>query len=311
MNILVTGYTGFVGQNLTRYLSTTNLDFIYNLSKAELLNAEDYLIDILSDNKINAIIHLAGKAHDLKQQSNSKEYFEINFELTKKLYNAFLRSTAQKFIFISSVKAVADKVTDILYEDATPDPKTDYGKSKLAAEQHIQSMQNNDNNGKLFYILRPCMIHGPGNKGNLNLLYKIAKTGFPYPLAAFENRRSFLSIDNLSFIIKELIEKENIPSGVYNVADDVPLSTNQIIRIIGEEASKKTRLLRVNKNLIKTITYLGDILPLPINSERLRKLTESFIVSNSKLVTALQKELPISSENGLRLTIQSFLRHDG
>ena len=74
--------------------------------------------------------------------------------------------------------------------------------------------------GKRVYILRPCMIHGPGNKGNLNLLYQLVSKGLPWPLGGFQNQRSFLSVENLCFVIKELLENESIPSGVYQVADD-------------------------------------------------------------------------------------------
>ena len=309
MNILITGSSGFVGKNLIRYLSEDNANFIYNLSRVELLASEADLVNMLCNLKIDTIIHLAGKAHELKKKSNPKEYFEVNFELTKKLYDAFLKTSAQKFIFVSSVKAATDTVANVLYEDNVPDPKTDYGKSKLAAERYIQSAQISSDD-KLFYILRPCMIHGPGNKGNLNLLYKITKAGLPYPLAAFENQRSFLSIDNLSFVINELIKSKHIPSGIYNVADDIPLSTNRVIKIMGEEISKGTRLLYINKKLIKILAFWGDIFPLPINSTRLKKLTESYIVSNNKLTEALKKTLPISSEDGLRLTIRFFLHND-
>ena len=82
----------------------------------------------------------------------------------------------------------------ILTEDTIPNPKTHYGISKLQAENYILDQKLPE--GKRVYILRPCMIHGPGNKGNLNLLYTLVKKGFPWPLGAFENQRSFLSIDN-------------------------------------------------------------------------------------------------------------------
>ncbi|MBV5342376.1 nucleoside-diphosphate-sugar epimerase, partial [bacterium] len=91
------------------------------------------------------------------------------------------------------------------------------------------------------YILRPCMIHGPGNKGNLNLLYNVVKRGIPYPLGAFENRRSFCSIDNLSFVINGLIENQ-VASGIYNVCDDETVSTNELIELISISLGKKSRI---------------------------------------------------------------------
>ena len=150
------------------------------------------------------------------------------------------------------------------------------------------------------------MIHGPGNKGNLNLLYKIVSNSFPWPLGAFENKRSFCSIDNLCFIIYELINNEEIPSGVYNVADDEPVSTNELIRLIADSQGKKSMNWNIPKTIIRSISKLGDIFRLPLNTERLNKLTETYIVSNHKLINAINKPLPFSAKEGLLKTFNSF-----
>ena len=150
------------------------------------------------------------------------------------------------------------------------------------------------------------MIHGPGNKGNLNLLYKLVSMGIPWPLGAFENQRSFCSIDNLMFIFKELIEREDIPSGVYNLADDIPLSTNEVISILGESQNRKPRIWSFSKGLIELVAKIGNILKLPLNEESLQKLTDSYVVSNKKLINAIGKPLPVSSREGLLTTFQSF-----
>jgi nucleoside-diphosphate-sugar epimerase len=150
------------------------------------------------------------------------------------------------------------------------------------------------------------MIHGPGNKGNLNLLYKIVKKGIPWPLASFDNQRSFCSIDNLSFVIRSIIEK-NIESGIYHIADDQPVSTNELYSLIAEAQGKKARLLKINKSIISFFAKIGDILHLPLNSERLKKLTESYVVSNKKLKKALNIEkMPFNAKQGLIKTINSF-----
>lgn len=293
--VLLTGATGFVGSNLIPYLN--NFGF-----EARSLSRED-LSSFLSFNASQAIVHLAGKAHDLKKTSNSEEYYQVNFELTKKLYDAFLKSEAKKFIFISSVKASADVVDGVLTEDNIPNPITDYGKSKLMAEQYIQSQSLPA--GKSYYILRPCMIHGPGNKGNLNLLYKFVQKGIPYPLASFENKRSFLSVENLCFVIANILQKD-IPSGIYNVADDEALSTNNVVKILADSLNKKPIIWAIPSSLIRGLAKIGDVLRLPLNSERLNKLTENYVVSNKKLKQALNLALPISTEQGLAITARSF-----
>lgn len=300
MVVQVTGATGFVGQNLLKYLKVFPKFDLLRIDRSNLVT------EFVQPFNSQAIIHLAGKAHDLKNTSNPDEYYQVNFELTRKLYDAFLKSDAKKFIFISSVKAAADHLNEPLSETYNPNPQTHYGQSKLMAEEYIQAQPLPE--GKSFYILRPCMIHGPGNKGNLNLLYQFVSKGLPYPLASFENKRSFLSIENLCFIIKEILERNDIPSGIYNVADDEALSTNMLVTTLSEALNQSPRLWRVPASLIKLLAKFGDKLKLPLNSERLGKLTENYVVSNQKVKEALNKELPLSSKEGIMRTVKSFLK---
>jgi nucleoside-diphosphate-sugar epimerase len=287
----ITGSSGFVG---TSVLRSFDLDDFHIWSRNNNIQLDG----------VQYILHLAGKAHDLKKTSNSDEYYQVNTELTKIVFDAFLDSEAKVFITLSSVKAVADEVDGTLTEEYIPNPITHYGKSKLLLEEYILSKEIPE--GKRFYILRPCMIHGPGNKGNLNLLYKLAIKGIPWPLGTFDNKRSFCSVDNLMFIIKELIERADIPSGVYNVADDEALSTNDVITILAESQNKKAKIWKVSEGLIQSLAKFGDILRLPLTTERLKKLTESYVVSNKKIKSAIGKPLPVSAKNGLLKTFNSF-----
>ena len=291
MSIYLSGSSGFVGRNFISFIGV-------RIPIRTHVRGSDFLIN----EKI--VIHLAGKAHDLKKTANPAEYYETNTELTKKILDSFLISEAKVFITLSSVKAVADSVNELLTEEHFPDPQTDYGKSKLLAEEYILSQKIPS--GKRVYILRPCMIHGPGNKGNLNLLYKLVSKGFFWPLGAFSNKRSFCSIDNLLFVINELIEREDIPSGLYNISDDEAISTNEIISLIAQSKNKKTRILNISKKIILILSKLGDKLNLPLNSERLQKLTESYIVSNLKIKDVIGKPFPMRCKQGLLKTFKSF-----
>ena len=293
--IIITGKFGFIATYLQSYLNSSNEVLTISLRFKD---------NQIHDIRGKAVIHLAGKAHDLKKTSKPEEYYQVNTDLTKNVFNAFLASDAKVFITLSSVKAVADEVHGELTEEHIPVPITHYGKSKLLAEQYILSKEIPE--GKRVYILRPCMIHGPGNKGNLNLLYNLVSKGIPWPLGAFENQRSFCSIDNLMFIFKELIEREDISSGIYNVADDTPLSTNEVISIIAESRNRKLSIWKISKVLIQTAAKIGNILKLPLNEERLQKLTDSYIVSNQKIKNAIGKPFPISSKEGLLKTFKSF-----
>tara|TARA_B100001175_G_C19458074_1_gene615029 strand:- start:446 stop:1363 length:918 start_codon:yes stop_codon:yes gene_type:complete len=301
---IITGVKGFVAGNLKKYLQFRNKHVI-GVSRTPLcedLGYDELTMDIM--NKSKSVIHLAGKAHDLKRTSEAKDYFQVNTELTKSLFDQFLISDCEVFIYMSSVKAVADVVDGVLREDVISNPITVYGKSKLAAEIYILSKKIPEN--KRVYILRPCMIHGPNNKGNLNLLYGFVSKGIPYPFGNYVNKRSFVSVENVCFIINELIDNAKIDSGIYNLADDVSLSTIDLVKIMSEVINKPTKVLKIPKLFIKFLANVGDLLPLPINSERLQKLTENYEVSNLKIKKAIQKKLPLSSKEGIKKTITSF-----
>ncbi|PKB17436.1 NAD-dependent epimerase/dehydratase family protein [Flavobacterium sp. 5] len=295
MKIIITGAKGFVGLNLKEFLKN---DFDVEGLSVRYANNQSFSLEV------DAIIHLGGKAHDLKNVSVPQDYYDANYELTKQLFDSFIDSKASIFIFMSTVKAVADEVAGTLTENEIPNPKTHYGIAKQQAEAYILSKELPE--GKRIYILRPCMIHGPGNKGNLNLLYQLVSKGLPWPLGTFENKRSFLSIKNLCFVIKELLERTDISSGIYNLADDDALSTNELIKLLGQSLGKRNKIMKISTSLINKMALIGDILKLPLNSERLQKLTENYVVSNKKIKMVLSKELPISAKEGLLITFDSF-----
>jgi len=306
MRILITGIHGFVGSNITKTLKQNHS--ISGLSHTSPQEAEMFRTfnwdELENIPPFDIVIHLAGKAHDTKNTSQSNEYFDINVGLTKTIFDHFLKSDATKFIYFSSVKAVADTViNNILTEDDIPNPQTPYGKSKLEAESFILS--HSISKDKRVYILRPAMIHGPGNRGNLNLLYSIISKGYPYPLGLFNNQRSFTSIENLNFIIEKLIEKD-IKSGIYQIADSESISTNDLIISMAKVLGKKPKIWNFPIRLIKVFARIGDLLALPINSERLKKLTENYVVSNKKITDTLEISLPISARQGLITTFASF-----
>ena len=218
---------------------------------------------------------------------------------------------------------------DILTEDVIPAPVGPYGESKIKAEEYIINKLTVDNGqltvamqhdsaancqlstvhcqlNKQVYILRPCMIHGPGNKGNLNLLYNVVKKGIPWPLGAFENRRSFTSIDNLCYVVEGLLTKD-VPGGIYHMGDDKAMSTNELIATMCEVMGKKPHIWKINRGIMEGCAGIGTLLHLPLNTERLRKLTENYVVSNDKIKRALGiDKMPVTAKEGLIKTIKSF-----
>lgn len=332
MNILITGVHGFVGSNLVLYLtSDPNITFLSNGGEKVSSDSSNliYGLDIVSLEKpgvektyswsnlendlippVDAIIHLAGKAHDTKNQAAAEVYFKVNRDLTIKVFDYFCsHPEIKKFVFFSTAKAAADKVDGVLTEDVVPSPVGPYGESKIAAENYILGRMKED--PSLFsdrgvYIFRPCMIHGPGNKGNLNLLYSVVSKGIPWPLGAFENKRTFTSVENICFAVNGVLTS-SVPSGIYNMCDDEALSTNELIQAICEATGKKPHIWNFPKGMMTFVAKVGGILHLPLDSERLRKLTENYIASNAKIKKALGIDImPVRAKDGLKRTLESF-----
>lgn len=327
MNILITGIHGFVGSNLVVALREHHhlygLDIVVPEKEGVMKTFSwDDLDKKNTLPSIDAIIHLAGKAHDTRNKSAEDVYFKVNTGLTQRIFDWYLtQPSAKRFIFFSTVKSAADYVEgDVLTEDCVPTPVGPYGESKIKAENYIigkfapealenpyHAFTNSDlYSGKKVYIMRPCMIHGPGNKGNLNLLYGVVSKGIPWPLGAFENRRSFTSVDNLCTVIEGLLTKD-VASGIYHIADDEALSTNELIEVICSALEKKVHIWRIPKGWMNGVAKVGGWLHLPLNPLRMQKLTENYVVSNEKIKKALGlKKMPVSARDGLMATIKSF-----
>lgn len=340
MIVLITGVHGFVGSNLVDALKKEHtiygLDIIspekdgvvktFSWDDIDLVHGERLMVNG-SSLEVDAIIHLAGKAHDTKNKSAAEVYFKVNTGLTQMIFDYFLKSSAKKFVFFSTAKAAADRVDGVLTENVVPSPVGPYGESKIAAENYIlckfkefnglsslredpleplEQLEHLKPTSKDVYIFRPCMIHGPGNKGNLNLLYNVVKKGIPWPLGAYENRRTFTSIENICFAVNGVLTKD-VESGIYNMGDDEALSTNELIEEICKSLGKKAHIWKLPKGLMNGVAKVGGWLHLPLNPERLRKLTEDYVSSNAKIKKALGVEkMPVDARTGLQTTLKSF-----
>jgi nucleoside-diphosphate-sugar epimerase len=307
MNILITGFTGFVGSHLTKYLrkeqafSLTGMTRDKNKTDLKDYPQMDRIVnkeDVTAHCDAETIIHLAGKAHDLKGKDENREYYLANEKLTTELYDAFLASeSAKNFIFISTVSVFEKDSGKPYTEEDEPAPATPYSISKLNAEKYIRKQPLPE--GKRFYILRPSIIYGPQNKGNLVMLFHFLSKGIPYPLGSFENKRSFLSVENFCFVLKKLINNQGVLPGIYHIADNEVLSTVDVVRLIDSVTQKNIKILRVPVPLVRLAAKAGDILPIPFDNEKLEKLTNDFVISNQKIKLALQTDMPVNTYDGL------------
>jgi len=295
MAVCIVGSTGFIGRHLSKKLS--------NISPVS-TRTEGWEESLLST---DVVLNLVGKAHDHKREATEEDYYYANVKLAKDVFQAFLDSSASLLIHVSSLAALEE------FESSSPLKESDecrpiswYGKSKREAEEWLLSQVLPTN--KKLIIIRPPMVHGPGDKGNLGLLYKLISKGIPYPLGAFNNKRSFISIDNFSFFIQQMVEhRDKLDSGIYHIADDEPISTKEIIQVIKNVTGKHVPDIALPQFLVKGLAKVGDIVPIPLNTKRLKKMTGDLLVSNAKIKRALGiYKLPITAKEGLEKTIRSF-----
>lgn len=295
MKIKILGSSGFIGTHLLNSLKHSN-----GIS----LRHEKWTDEIKD---ANVIINLVGKAHDHKGTAKKEDYYYANFELLKLIYHQFLKSNAELLIHISSIAAVEEIESRApLTEECEYNPISDYGFSKMEAEKWL--IAQDVPIGKKIIILRPPMVHGPFDKGNLGLLFKFVNKGIPYPLSKFENNRTFIYIGNFIHYLEQIINNyHTMDSGIYHVSDNENISTNQIMEIIGEVNNKKILKIGIPKFFMNSIAKVGDYLPIPINSIRLKKLTSNLLVSNKKINKTIGlEELPFTAKEGLANTIISF-----
>lgn len=303
MKIAVFGSSGFVGSHLTSYL-------LGHGNEVQCINIRDekWQQSIAEDTEI--YIHLIGKAHELGRKSGEDAYRHANVELTKATFEYFGKSNAKKYIFLSSIAAVEEKQIDgIMDENTIPHPFSPYGKSKLEAEQWLT--QQHLSPEKQLIILRPSMIHGAGDKGNLRLFFSLISKGIPYPLGAFDNQRSFLSVDNLCWTLLQICFKKDFPSGIYNIVDDAPIGSEALVQLFGKALNKKAKIWKISPAVIKAMGKIGDrISAFPLNSLRIAKLTGNYVVSNQKIKNALGIiNMPVDAIDGINKTIKSFIQN--
>lgn len=294
MNIVIAGSTGYLGTKMKEFLEKENsvkiLD-LRNVDKINILNADVF-------------INCVGKTPD-NGKFSYQEYYESNVETVKKLFEIFIDSKAKKLIHFSSISAVEELSSEeILTEEDFPNPVSDYGKTKRLAEEFLLSQKTSEN--QEIIILRPTRIHGEKDKGTILQLYNFVKK-IPYPFGAYDNKRSFLYIENLLYLVKKIILSDEIKPGIYNINDDEAVSTIDIIKIIEKSEHSKLRILKISKKTLNLLAKIGDFIKFPFNTIVLKKITTTRVVSNEKLKKALGIEnLPISAEEGLIKTIKSF-----
>lgn len=291
--VLVSGASGFIGSSLCAYLQQAGFN-VRRLSHRLVKNDEhscvmDLAHDFCSSDVlygVKTVFHLAGKAHALAETiQDEEEYFKINTEGTRKLLEAAKQAGVQKFIYFSSVKAVGDSVCQPMDERVMSPADTPYGRSKYAAEQLVLD------GGYVPHpvVIRPSMVYGTTEKGNLpRMIQAIGKGVFP-PLPETHNRRSMVHVDDVVQAARLAAEKPEAAGQIYIVTDGQPYSTRQIYDWIRLALGKSPFNAAIPLTLLNVLAKAGDAFGrlsgrrCPFDSDTLDKLTGSAWYSSAKI----------------------------
>lgn len=313
--VLVTGAGGFVGRRLCAALKQAGYPVRALYHHKPSGDAEGFVLDLMSGacpagllEGVGSIFHLAGKAHALAEsKDDASEYWQINTEGTRHLLEAAQQAGVKRFVFVSSVKAVGESVQQPMDETVDLPADTPYGQSKYAAEQLVL------HGGYVPHpvVIRPSMVYGDTEKGNLPRMIKAIRSGLFPPLPETNNRRSMLHVDDLVQAALLAAEKPQAAGQIYIVTDDQPYSTRRISDWIRAGLDKSPITWEVPLKLLQWLAVLGDAIGrmmgrrFPFDSAALHKLTGSAWYSSAKI----QRELGFKPRQTLQSSLPGIVRY--
>jgi nucleoside-diphosphate-sugar epimerase len=239
---MLTGASGFIGRQLLQSplargrnvvatsRSRVELPGIFYVPSPELGPEADWGAAL---DGADTVVHLAARAHVLGERSGHEVdalYDRVNTEGTAQLARQAVAAGVKHFVFVSSIGAVCEESKQIVNLATKCNPTTPYGRSKLKAELALRAVA--DAGGMEWTIVRPPLVYGPGNPGNMERLLKLIRSGIPLPLASVRNRRSFIYVENLVDLIVTCLGNPKAFGKIYLPSDGEDLSTPELIRAI-------------------------------------------------------------------------------
>ena len=255
----MTGGSGFVGENLISNLLKKDYYQVISLARSYKVKQQS-VEQIITDNifeadfpeNIDVIIHLAGRAHILNDQSADPliEFRKVNVEGTLQLAQQALDKKVKRFIFISSIGVNGAITFDQPFSESTlPKPHADYAISKFEAEQELKKLFAGSD--KELVIIRPPLVYAAHAPGNFARLLKLASTNLPLPFAQTNNKRSFVALENLVNFIQVCIEHPNAANQTFLVADQHSLSIRELVEYLKQGMGKKPYFIYIPQPLMK------------------------------------------------------------
>jgi nucleoside-diphosphate-sugar epimerase len=318
--ILVTGATGFIGRHLCaglldagyavrgayrNSLPTADPDpRIEWVQAGELGPYTDWSFALGS---VKYVVHLAALAHQVavNEEDISADFYRVNTEGTRGLAKAIAeRPSIERIVFVSSIKALPPSGTQ------SQDPESVYGRSKKLAEEAIETELRAAASD--WCVLRPCLVYGPGNSGNMARLLRLINSGLPLPFASIQNRRSFIFVGNLVSAIVSCLNHPGASRKTFTVSDGEPVSTPELLEELSKLTGRRLRLFPLPMPVLKGVARCGDVIkyvtgvPVGWDSYSVARLCGSLIANCSDIHERTGWTPPFSKKQGLSITVQSY-----
>ena len=304
--LLITGAAGFVGKTVCAQAVHHGL-FVRGVLRIH-RGLSDYIepfvvgeIDVATDwrsalRDVNVIVHLAARAHVMHDTEADplKAFRAVNVDGTLNFARQAAAAGVRRFVFVSSVKVNGESslIGRAFTEADVSNPQDAYGQSKYEAEQALR--QVSADTGMEIVIIRPPLVYGPGVKANFAALIRVVQRGWPLPLGAVHNQRSFIALDNLVNFIFTCIDHPQAANHTFLVSDGQDLSTTNLVRGMARAAGVPARLLPVPVWALQAgASLLGK-------GDAIQRLCGNLQVDISKARSLLGWVPPVSVEEGLR-----------
>jgi nucleoside-diphosphate-sugar epimerase len=319
--IAVTGASGFIGQRVCSHLvrqgysvrALTRDPSRIGPGVQTHLTPDLRSVELLRTGLrgVNAVIHLAGRAHVMSDRAGDAAYREVNVDGTRAVALAAAAESVGQLIFASSVKAIGEG-GDVALSDSTPEqPRDAYGRSKLEAERLLFEISERER--LPVTVLRFPLVYGPGVKGNVRRLFDAVWRGFPIPVGGVHNMRSMLGVDNVLLFVSRILAIPIASRRPFLLSDAETVSTESLVKLIGTGLGRKPRIITLPISLLRGIARVGDVLGqvgLPIfSSNHLDRLTGSMIIDSSRAWREAGIGTRASLEEGITRTAEWYLNN--
>ena len=312
--VLVTGANGFVGRIVCEDLRAAGWRVRMALRSPDRAvaahsDSETCTVGDLSKNTnwrpavtgVDAVVHLAARVHEMRSASPDvlQAYRTVNTDATLGLARAALEQGVRRLIYVSTIKVNGEASAGRPFRaDDPPDPRDPYAISKFEAERGLADIASQ---GIEIAVVRPTLVYGPGVRANFERLMRLARSGIPLPFGAVDNRRSLVSVWNLSSVLLRLLEHSRAAGRTWLVSDDEDVSTAVLIRLMAATMGRRARLVPVPVGVLKAIGRMTG------RSDEVSRLTDSLMVDIADTKSDLGWTPPVPLAEGIRRTTAAYL----